>query len=128
MTAGRLLADVQSRGVQVWVEGSLLRLRARKGVVDPDTIARISAYKAEIISILTGKGFYQARVRGTDIIEQVPDAEVCWHCKGLCRAPVRAAVMVQRWTGSLEAVGLAAGLDICHGRLECIDLVSVGVS
>ena len=82
MTAVRLLSDVQSRGVQVWVEGSMLRLRARKGVVDPQTIAQFSAHKAEIISILTGKALHQARVRGQESIEQVYDADVCWHCGG----------------------------------------------
>ena len=53
MTAVRLLSEVQNRGVQVWVEGNMLRLRARKGVVDSQTIAQFSAHKAEIISILT---------------------------------------------------------------------------
>ena len=82
MTAVRLLSDVQNRGVQVWVEGNMLRLRARKGVVDSQTIAQFSAHKAEIISILTGKALHQARVRGQESIEQVYDADVCWHCRG----------------------------------------------
>ena len=82
MTAVRLLSDVQSRGVQVQVEGNTLRLRARKGVVDPQTIAQLSAHKAEIISILTGNALHRARVRGTESIEQVYDADPCWHCQG----------------------------------------------
>ena len=70
MTAVRLLSEVQNRGVQVKVEGNTLRLRARKGVVDSDTLARLSEHKAEIISILTGKALHRARVRGQDRFER----------------------------------------------------------
>ena len=82
MTAVGLLSDVQSRGVEVRVEGNLLRLRARKGVVDADILARLAAHKAEIISILTGKVLHRARVRGQEFIEQAYAPDICWHCQG----------------------------------------------
>jgi hypothetical protein len=109
MTAARLLSDVRSQGVQVWVEGSMLRLRARKGVVNSDTIAKISAHKAEIISILTGKAPHQARVRGQESVVQVCDADVCWHCRGSRRCDCALCGRGLQWERKAGQCGACKG-------------------
>jgi hypothetical protein len=109
MTAVRLLSEVQNRGVQVKVEGNTLRLRARKGVVDSDTLAWFSEHKAEIICLLTGKVLHRARVRGAESVEQACDAEVCWHCRGAlsCKCATCGCGMPWDWK--------AGQCGACHG-------------
>ena len=54
MSAGALLADLESRGVHVVAEGGSLRCRAPRGALTPADLDELRAHKAEILAELHG--------------------------------------------------------------------------
>ena len=56
MSTAELLQGLSRLGVQVWVEGERLRLRAPSGVLTEELRGQLAARKAEILALLGGNG------------------------------------------------------------------------
>src|SRR5690349_7044789 len=54
LSATALLADFQSRGVELRIECGAVKVNAPKGALSPDEIAVLRGCKVEIIAILSG--------------------------------------------------------------------------
>nr|ADZ24999.1 non-ribosomal peptide synthase [Sorangium cellulosum] len=52
MSLGELFSDLSQRGVQLWVEGDALRIRAPAGALTPNVRASLATHKAQIVSLL----------------------------------------------------------------------------
>jgi hypothetical protein len=48
-----LLGELQALGVSLFLDGDRLRYRARKGVMTPQLLARLSTRKAELLALAT---------------------------------------------------------------------------
>ena len=55
MTTANLLSDLQDQGVVLFVEDGTLKIKAKKGIVQPDQVKQLKANKAEIINIIEAK-------------------------------------------------------------------------
>ena len=53
MTAPELVGSLRAKGVELWVDGTRLRYRARSGTLDPSDVERLAQHKSELIALLT---------------------------------------------------------------------------
>jgi hypothetical protein len=53
MSAEALLAELQACGVKLWTDAGVLRYKARPTALTPDLLARLKAFKSELLTILT---------------------------------------------------------------------------
>ncbi len=53
MSAAELAGRLRAKGVELWVDGTRLRYRARSGALDPSDVEQLAHYKPELIALLT---------------------------------------------------------------------------
>lgn len=53
MSAVELAGRLRAKGVELWVDGTRLRYRARSGTLDPSDVEQLARHKPELIALLT---------------------------------------------------------------------------
>lgn len=53
MTPRQLRAELERAGVELWVDGEMLRYRAPQGIMGPDLVRKLREQKQELVSLLT---------------------------------------------------------------------------
>ena len=101
MTPTELVADLNSKGITLAVDGDKLRCKGKQSVLTPDLVEQLRMHKAELMSLLAGLCFCEPPMP-----RAVVDGPLCKRCglSGWCTkcGGCRWCTFALRWNDHLE--------------------------